>query len=225
MHTIFLYADEFLRGRGWFAVDAPTNRRLRWLFAFVILFGGFYGAVMASYTGLSPGRYHQLLYVAAKVPLLLLVSFALCLPSFFVVNTLLGLRDDFGKALRAVLATQACVAIVLAGMAPVTLFFYVSTATYATALTFNLVVFALASITAQIVIRRYYAALIRHDPRHRGMMYFWFLLYIFVAMQMAWVLRPFVGSPSVAVSFFRENMWGNAYVEIARLLATVFRFR
>jgi hypothetical protein len=203
-------------------VEAPTAKRLRWLFVFVVSFGAFYGAVMATYTGLSPGRFHQLLYVAVKVPLLLLVSFGLCLPSFFVVNTILGLREDFGRALRAVVATQACVAMVLASLAPVTAFYYVSAATYDTALTFNGGIFAVASVTAQIVVRRYYADLIRTDPRHRIMMYFWFFMYIFVAMQMAWVLRPFIGSPDIPVSFFREEQWGNAYVEIARLVARLF---
>lgn len=202
-------------------MDAPAARRLRWLVALVVAFGGFYGAVMASFTGLAPQRLHQLLYVAVKVPMLLLVTFGLCLPSFFVVNTVAGLRDDFSKALRAVTATQACVAVVLACLAPVTVLFYVSTTNYNLALAFNGFIFAVASVSAQIVVRRYYAPLIRKSSLHRVMMYFWFFIYIFVAMQMAWVLRPFIGSPDLPVSFFREEKWGNAYVEIFRLLARV----
>ena len=31
---------------------------------------------------------------------------------------------------------------------------------------------------------------------------------------MAWVLRPFIGSPSSPVNFFRREAWGNAYVEL-----------
>jgi len=37
------------------------------------------------------------------------------------------------------------------------------------------------------------------------------VLYVFVAVQLAWVLRPFVGSPNVPTRFFRENAWSNAY--------------
>jgi len=214
MSSFLALTDDFLRGSGRFGVDAPVAGRVRWLFAFVILFGGFYGAVMASFTGLSPGRFHQLLYVAVKVPVLLLVSFALCLPSFFVVNTVVGLRRDFAKVLRAIIAAQSCVALVLACLAPVTILFYLSTTDYAAALNFNGAIFAVAALGAQVVVRRYYASLIAASPRHRILMYFWFFLYLFVAMQMAWILRPFVGNPYDPVSFFREEAWGNAYVEI-----------
>jgi hypothetical protein len=217
-------ADDFLRGRGRFSVDAPAQGRMGALFLFVLFCGGFYGAVMASFTGLATDRWHQLLYVAVKVPLLLLVSFALCLPSFFVINTVAGLRDDFGQAMRAVVASQSCVALVLASLAPITLFFYVTTRDYATALHFNGVVFAVASVVAQIVLRRYYQPLIQHSHRHRLMMRLWLGLYVFVAIQMAWVLRPFVGNPELPVTFFREEQWGNAYVEVLQGILRLLSF-
>ena len=62
-----------------------------------------------------------------------------------------------------------------------------------------------------------YRALIASNPRHRigraapgpGV-----LLYVFVAVQLAWVLRPFVGSPNVPTRFFRASAWSNAYVVV-----------
>jgi hypothetical protein len=216
----FGLTDDFLRSRGRFASGAPVAGLLGWLVAFIVVFGGVYGAVMASFTGLAPGRFTQLLYVAAKVPMLLLVSFALCLPSFFVINTLAGLRADFAEALRAVVATQAGVAIVLASLAPVTILSYLSMTDYQMAKGFNGLIFAAASLGGQGLLRRYYQPLIRRSPRHRTMLYFWFVLYVFVAIQMAWVLRPFIGNPDLPVSFFREEAWGNAYVDV---LQTILR--
>jgi hypothetical protein len=212
--NILVGLDDFLHGRGRFAVETPASDRLSSLFLIVLGGGAFYGAVMASFTGHELHRLHQLLYVAAKVPLLLLVTFGLCLPSFFVINTVAGLRKDFGDALRAVVATQSCVAVVLASLAPITLFFYLTTRDYTTALHFNGLVFAVASLAAQRVLHRYYRPLIQRSPRHRLMMRFWFGLYVFVAIQMAWVLRPFIGHPALPVSFFRAEPWGNAYVEV-----------
>jgi len=49
---------------------------------------------MGTFSGLAAGRFHQLLYSGVKVPLLMLVTFGLCLPSFFVLNTVAGLRDE-----------------------------------------------------------------------------------------------------------------------------------
>jgi hypothetical protein len=214
------FTGDFLRSRGRFAVGAPLGGALGWLVAFIVIFGGFYGAVMASFTGMVPGRWVQLFYVAAKVPLLLLVSFVLCLPSFFVLNTLAGLRADFPEALRAVVATQASVAIVLASLAPVTILSYLSMTDYQMAKGFNGIVFAAASLGGQSLLRRFYQPLIRRSPRHRTMLYSWFVLYVFVAIQMAWMLRPFIGSPDLPVTFFRAEPWGNAYVDV---LQTILR--
>jgi len=185
--------------------------------------GLFYGAVMGAFTGLAPGRWHQLLYSGVKVPLLLLVTFALCLPSFFVVNALAGLREDFGEALRAIAGTQACVTLVLAALAPLTAVFYLSCGDYALAVLANGVMFAVATAAAQVVVRRYYGPLIRRDRRHRRMLTVWFGLYVFVGIQMGWVLRPFIGDPERPVVLFRQEAWGNAYVVVVNLLVHFFR--
>lgn len=223
MRVFFRAIDDFLHGRGVFAVDAPLSRRLRWLLILLVTCGLFYGAVMGSYSGLAAGRLHQLLYSGVKVPLLLLVTFCLCLPSFFVVNTLAGLGDDFGQALRALMATQSCVTVVLAGLAPITAFWYLSCADYRLAVLFNGVTFAVASVSAQIVVRRYYGPLIRRSARHRQLLWAWLFLYAFVGIQMGWVLRPFIGDPDLPVAFFRAGAWGNAYVEVAGMIVQAVR--
>ena len=215
--------DDFLRGRGRFGADAPPAGRLRWLVLLVVVLGFVYGAVMGSYSALAPWRYHQLVFSGLKVPLLLLATFGLCLPSFFVVNTVAGLRDDFAQALQAVVGAQTCVAAVLAALAPVTALFYLSCGDYVLAVGFNGVVFAVASASAQVVVRRYYRPLIRRDRRHRVMLWLWFSFYVFVGIQMGWVLRPFVGDPNAPVVFFRTEAWGNAYGVVARLITHAFR--
>ena len=99
--------------------------------------GGFYGAVMGGFGGLSADRAVQVAYSAAKLPLLLLATTLLATPSFFVLNSLLGLRNDFGAAFRAVLGTQAAIAIILAALAPYTAVWYLSTTDYHEATAFN----------------------------------------------------------------------------------------
>ena len=54
--------------------------------------------------------------------------------------------------------------------------------------------------------------LIRQNPKHRWMVRVWIFVYAFVGIQMAYVLRPFIGSPSNTISFFREDPFENAYV-------------
>jgi hypothetical protein len=207
-------ADVILRSRG--APSPPL--RLSRLVAATFLFGITYGAVMGTYAGLSPERWQQILYSAIKVPLLILVSFALSVPSFYVFHALLGLSRDFTAALRALAATQSAMAIVLASLAPLTALWYVSVADYNAAITFNGLMFAAASISAQILLRRHYAPLIAANPRHRWMLVVWLLVYIFVAIQFAWVMRPFIGDPDQPPQFFRQDaLSDNAYVVVLRL--------
>ncbi len=218
MRTFLLLLDDFLRGRGDFAIEVPLAKRVKWLVALIVIPGFIYGAVMGSYSALAPGRVHQMVYSGLKVPMFLLVTCLLCLPSFFVVNTICGLRDDFVPALRAIVTTQACASIVLASLAPLTALFYASCGDYQAAVAINGLMFFVACLATQLVIRRYYSPLIEKSPRHRGMLYTWFFLYVFVGIQMGWVLRPFIGAPLVPVSFFRSGAWGNAYVRLMHLV-------
>ena len=78
--------------------------------------------------------------------------------------------------------------------------------------------FATASLAGQWVLRRRYAPLVPIDRRHRAMLYLWVCVYAFVSIQMGWILRPFIGGPGVATTFFRESAWGNAYVVVVETL-------
>lgn len=182
--------------------------------ALVVVCGMAYGLVMGSFGG----RWLQAFYSAVKVPFLLAATVALSLPTFFILNTLRGLRADFGRVVRAVVASQAAVTVVLASLAPVTAFWYASTTDYQTAILFNALIFGVSSAAAQLPLRRAYRPLVAHDPRHRAMVRIWLVLYAFVGIQMGWVLRPFIGDPSSNVAFFRSGAWDNAYMAVARMV-------
>jgi hypothetical protein len=59
---------------------------------------------------------------------------------------------------------------------------------------------------------------VRADARHHVTRLAWLVLYVFVAIQLAWLLRPFVGDPGLATRFLRQDAWSNAYVVVARTL-------
>ncbi len=180
----------------------------------------FYGAAMGTFRAIGGHSQWQLqlLYATVKVPILLTFTFAISLPSFFVLNTLLGLRRDFAEALRAVVATQAGLAVILASLAPFTIFWYASSADHNEALLFNGAMFAVASFTAQWLLRQYYRPLIARNERHRWIVWGWLAVYTLVAIQMAWLLRPFVGAPTLEVTFVRPEAWDNAYVKVLKMI-------
>lgn len=216
--NIGLRIDELLRAGGWAGPDARPVRNLVSLFVIALVCAIFYGAVMGTFSGLAPGRSLQLAYSALKVPMLLMVTGAISLPSFFVISTLLGLRRDWIEMMSALLAAQAGLSVTLASLAPLTVMWYLSCGDYTLAVLFNGAMFAVASAASQAILRRHYRQLIARNARHRVMLRVWLITYIFVGIQMGWVLRPFVGSPNEPVSFFREGAWSNSYELVGRLV-------
>lgn len=110
------HIDSLLRGTGPFAPAARTGPPPRLLPAIILVSAPIYGAVMGTYALDAPERLLQVLYLALKLPLLLTATTLLCLPGFFVLTTILGLRDDLPASVRAILAGQAAMAVALAAL-------------------------------------------------------------------------------------------------------------
>jgi hypothetical protein len=214
--------DDMLRGRRDPSFSARAARF--WHFVAILIAAGcWYGAVMGGFSGTNLPRLSQIACSAAKVPLLLLATFWLTVPSFFVVNTLLGLRSDFPESLKKLGAAQATLTIVLASLSPLTALWYASVPDYHEAIIFNAAMFTIASTAAQWSLRRDYRPLIRRNPRHAWMLRTWLAIYSFVGIQMGWVLRPFIGNPVLPTTFFRRDAFTNAYTFVAHLLVGTLR--
>lgn len=83
----------------------------------------------------------------------------------------------------------------------------------------NVALFALAGIAAQSVVRARLGELLQSEARHAKLWKIGFALWCFVAIQLAWNLRPFVGAPDVAPAFLRSDAFTNAYLGLWNALA------
>ena len=207
--------------------QSSSRIRLRTAALIVLVAGLSYGSAMGCYAAVANQRawteqWLPMLYSGMKVPLLILATLLIALPSFFILNTLFGLRQHFKESLKAILLAQAGLVIILLSLAPITLFVYVSVSpmqrAYSLAVLWNAIAFGGSSVTAQLLLRKNYRQLIRQNPKHRMMVWVWIFVYAFVGIQMAYVLRPFIGSPSDEISFFREDPFENAYVKVFQLI-------
>jgi hypothetical protein len=192
---------------------------LRVLLGAIALGGAIQGATMGAFALLNGGSGAFILISAIKMPLLLGITAGLMLPALYVLYALFGLADGFRTALRALAGGQATFALILASLSPFTLVYYLSGASYRGALGFNLLLFTLAGIAAQGTIRLRLADLLRSDPRHSRLISIGFGLWAFVAIQLAWNLRPFVGNPNSGVAFLRSDAFTNAYLGLWQILA------
>jgi hypothetical protein len=209
-----LAAERLLRGGAEASVPAAS----------CVLLASAGAAAIGLALGASSGDPRLALYAAVKVPLLLALATALCLPSFFVVNTVLGLREDFAAACRALLAAQATMGIVLGALAPLVVWTTLSVFDPYALTLLDAAMFALATWSAQRVLARRYRPLVARDPRHRVALRGWLVLYAFAGVQLAWVLRPFRGTEGFAVQFLRpEAFEQNAYMVLIEHLVRFVR--
>lgn len=205
--------DELLRGEGRFAARAATP----WAaIVRVVAVAGFaHGVALGSFAS----RPLACLYSGIKIPLLLATTTLLCLPLSYALHAVLGLRDDFGEAMRATFASQATFAVVLAATSPLLLLAYASSTDYPAAVAWSGACHLVALCAAQATLRRRYRPLEQRAPRHRLTRTTFALLYAFVAIEAAWILRPFVGAPTLPPRFVRANAFTNAYVVVAGVIA------
>ena len=187
---------------------------------FIILGGGLYGAVMATFS-FEPERALQVVYGALKVPMLFGITMLLAVPGFYVLNAIKGLSEDFSKVFALLVDYQVLVVIVLVSLSPVTALLTLTTADSAYGLIqlWNTLVFLTAALLAQWKFSRNYRVLVARDVGHRLLLRVWTILYAFVGIQMGWTLRPFIGIPGSEVAFVRDTELDNAYIELFKIFS------
>jgi hypothetical protein len=189
----------------------PTTLRLLGMNAVLL---ATYGLIMGI-----PGTGPQFLSSALKLPLLYLLSLAVCFPVLFVVNILMGSRLGFVQTLALILTALGLNAILLGACAPITLFFIMTDAGYDFLKLLHVAILSVGGFGAMIALYRALVAMCEHSsvyPRHAlRILLAWILVFGFVGTQMAWTLRPFLGAPDKDFEIVRrEEGAGNFYQAI-----------
>jgi hypothetical protein len=203
------------------AVARPLPERqpsLRELVVAIACLSPVFGAAMGSFD-VSGDRWLYAVFSAAKMPLMIGTTWAVCVPGFIALSTVLRLREDLRECLRAIACGQAAVAFVLASLAPALVFAYASGASHRWALLLSGAMFAVATLMGQVVMLRRWKGLLLRRPRHVVLLGYWLAAYVFVGVQTGWMLRPFVGSEGLAPTFLRAEGVSNAYVVVWELIS------
>jgi hypothetical protein len=154
------------------------------------------------------------LQVAWKTPALFLVTLAVCALALYVLNLAFGLRLHFMPTLTLMVFALAATGILLVVFAPITLLFSIATGSYHFMKILHVLVYAVAGLFGVKVL---YEGMIRLAPegfshRARPVLISWLLLYCLVGGQVAWMLKPFLGTPYLPQTPpFRIDS-GNIYV-------------
>lgn len=200
----------------------------RTFFVVTVLMAAVYGAVMGA-TNLLQGsampmdaKMAMIGLTAAKVPVLFLLTLAIVFPPVFVSNAFAGARFSFQRLLVQFLAAIAITATILASMASVSLFFALTTTGYHFIKLFHVAVFLYAGIVGWTLLERGFEAAKRHElrPTPGKLLLLWAFLYMLVGAQLAWTIRPFVGSPNREFEVFRPKE-GNFFISVAESVLEV----
>lgn len=175
-----------------------------------------FGAALGSYAQAPL----QIVASALKLPLLVLGTAAICFPTFLVVQTLRGRRPLSPlRALAIQLNALAVTGIVWGSFSLPVLFLVGTTGHYELAHWLALSIGAAGGAAGFSRFRGAYCACSGADsPRSalRGLAPY-FVLFAAVGGQLAWTLRPFIGSPSLGFQMFRP-LEGNLFTHILGLL-------
>jgi hypothetical protein len=193
----------------------------RVFFVISLAMAALYGAVMGATNLLQAAPVplaHKLLAIlstAVRVPVLYLATLAIVLPPIYVSNAFVGARLSVRQMVASALGAMALTVTVLGSMATIAAFFALTTRSYSFIKLLHVVIFAYAGLAGLWYLGGCMKAMLPKGPKRipQGLFVLWLVLYMFVGTQMAWVLRPFVGSPDQEFRLFRPRV-GNFYESV-----------
>lgn len=188
-----------------------------------ITFLALYGAVMGSTNSL-----WQALSSAAKLPLLFLATLVVCAPTLYFFNLIFGSNQSLSQNIAIILTAITVTAVVLLSLAPIVMFFLLTSSHYQFFKLLNVGMFVTAGIVGVTFLgqgMRLASESGEEGARARRMILrLWILVYAFVGSQAAWTLRPFIGAPSMKFELFRQlggNFYTNIFASLGELLGFV----
>ena len=191
--------------------------------ALIVVGGGAYGAAMGAW------RAPELaLYVAVKLPLLLLSTAFVNALAHGLWAARLGLALTLGECLRAVLLSFALASVVLGALALVLGYFALALQgphephALQAHNALGLAHVAAVALAGTLAVARQTGWLRALDPRARtsaSVVALWLALDLVVGAQISWNLRPWFGTPDLPVTFLRAQPFdGTFYVSVFRML-------
>ncbi len=228
MNTIFTIIPQFLKDPQAFYESVQNNENLRGkafsLFVSTVAFLVIYGFV----TGLSHS-WLQALSTAVKMPMLFLLTLAFTLPAlYFFALALLNVRFSVAQAGVVVLSGIGVSAFLLLGLAPVTLFFVMTSSNYPFFQLLAVVFVAISGFTGLYYVLKGFAWVdkdreLTNNSVGSALLRVWVVLYGFVGAQMTWRLSPLIGDPETPFYFIRPSR-DNFFIDAIHAIQGTFGF-
>jgi hypothetical protein len=210
----------FQQGDEYFDTISKTDRSSTYVIKqllLILLFSFLYGAIMGSFNG-----FLQAFITSIKIPVLILLSLFICFPAFYVIQFMLGSKMSFYQMINIILSGFVVFTTIALSFSPIVIFFMITGNSYAFLKLLHVAIFIFSGIFSirTIVHGLKYSCEKKNIYPKLGINIFkiWIIIFAFVSMQLAWNLRPFVGSKDLPFELFREKE-GNFYLAIIKSIS------
>lgn len=196
-------------------------RKVVWKQLLVIaLFSLIYGMIMGSYNG-----FLQSLVTGIKIPALILLSLIICFPALFVIQYMIGSTMTVYQMAIVILSGFIVFSTINLSFAPIIIFFMITSDNYSFLKLLHVAIFTFSGVFAiRTIIRGLAFSCEKKNIYPRlGMNIFkvWIVIFAFVSSQLAWNLRPFIGSRDLPFELFRHRE-SNFYVAVIQSIGQMF---
>ena len=169
----------------------------------------------------------QALSSGIKLPILYLLTLAICIPTLHVFDSLFGSKRSLGKTATLLLTATSVISLILIGFAPISLFFLVTSDHYQFFKLLNVAIFCISGFIGMrflyLAVRQFPEGEKQGQVTRLRFLRFWLLIYAFVGTQLGWCLRPFFGSPNMPFELVRA-LQGSFYTDILHSVGHVLGF-
>lgn len=179
---------------------------------FILLFTFLYGIIMGSYNG-----WLQSIVTGIKVPVLILISLLVCFPALYVIQSMIGSTMTIYQMANIIFSGFFVFSTIALSFGPIVIFFMITSDSYSFLKLLHVAIFTFSGIFAvkTIINGLKFSCERKNLYPKRGMTIFriWVFILAFVSSQLAWNLRPFVGSRELPFELFRERE-GNFFIAV-----------
>lgn len=210
----------------WLAARAA--RRVGFCVTVIIAGAGAYGAALGSWRA---GE--QAVYTAIKLPLILILTACGNALLNGMLAPLLGLKLGFRQSFLAILMSFAFLATILGAFSPILYFAILNlpslapntplpAGVYPSLLLLLVAMMAYAGAASNLRLRDLLRAHCHNPSLAWRVLFSWLAGNLMLGSQLAWILRPFVGSPELTPSFLRPDaMEGNFFEAVLQSVSSI----
>ena len=186
---------------------------------FILLFSLIYGVVMGSYNG-----FLQSMVTGVKLPCLIMLSLLICFPALYVIQYMIGSTMTLYQMANIILSGFVVFSTIALSFAPIVIFFMITSENYAFLKLLHVTIFTFSGVFAvkTIINGLTFSCEKKNIYPKLGMTIFkiWIIIFAFVSSQLAWNLRPFVGSRDMPFELFRERE-SNFYIAVIQSVVSI----